>query len=86
MEEEDDEDAIALDEEFEKTKELSKREMKRLAKQLKKDEEEEARALREDFLSTRENEILGDTDILEEIPNSDEVLNNTKKKDKRKKK
>ena len=86
VEEEDDEDAIALDEEFEKTKELSKREMKRLAKQLKKDEEEEARALREDFLSTRENEILGDTDILEEIPNSDKVLNNTKKKDKRKKK
>ena len=81
-----DEEALALDQEFEKTQELSKKELKRLAKQLKKDEEEEARALREDFLSTRENEILSDTDILEEIPNSEEVLNESKKKNKKKKK
>ena len=82
----DDTDAISLDEEFDNSRELSKKELKKLAKQMKKEEEQQAKELRDDFLSTQENEILGDTDILEEIPNSKEVLKENKKKSKRKKK
>ena len=68
----------------EEPKELSKKELKRLAKQLKKEEEREAKEMRDEFLATRENIIISDDDILEEIPNSQEVLN-PKKKNKKKK-
>ena len=66
--------------------ELSKRELKKLAKQLKKEEEREAKEMREEFLATRENVIISDEDILEEIPNSEEVLYSKKNKKKNKKK
>jgi len=46
---------------------LSKREQKKLEKEQKAKEEAELAEMRDDFLSTRSNEILGDTDIIEEI-------------------
>ena len=42
--------------------------------------------MREEFLATRENVIISDEDILEEIPNSEEVLYSKKNKKKNKKK
>mgnify|MGYP002620312034 CR=1 FL=1 len=71
---------------LEDSKELSRRELKKLAKELQKKEAAEAKALRDDFLSTQENEILGDTDIIEEVQAQEEYTSNKKKKKKKKKK
>ncbi len=68
--------------------ELSKRELRKLEKERKKQEEDELKAMQADFLETRENTIFSDTDILEEVKEnmSEEVEENSGKKSKKKKK
>ena len=68
--------------------ELSKRELRKLEKERKKQEEDELKAMQADFLETRENTIFSDTDILEEVIEnmSEEVEENSGKKSKKNKK
>lgn len=59
----------------EETEGLSRRELRKLEKEKKKQEEAELLAMQQDFLETRENDILSDTDIIEE------VIDNSKSED-----
>lgn len=71
--------------------ELSKREIRKLEKEKQKEEEAELLAMQEDFLETKENDILSDTDIIEEIQEKSkddegiqvEVTSKSKKKKKK---
>ncbi len=71
--------------------ELSKREIRKLEKENQKEEEAELLAMQEDFLETKENDILSDTDIIEEIQEKSkddegshvEVTSKSKKKKKK---
>lgn len=60
---------------------LSKRELRKLEKEKKKKEELELKAMQNDFLETRENTLVSDTDILDEII---EKANDTKTSKKKK--
>ncbi len=60
--------------------ELSKRELRRLEKEQKEAEEKELQEMRDDFLNTKENEIVDDSDILEEVETNKKNKKKTKKK------
>ncbi len=65
---------------------LSKRELRKKEKEKKKAEEAELKAMQADFLETRENTLISDTDILEEIreQTENEEISTKKKTTKRK--
>lgn len=59
---------------------LSKRELRRLEKERREAEEKELRAMQEDFLATRENNIIDDSDIIDEIEENKEAKKAKRKK------
>lgn len=59
---------------------LSKRELRRLEKERKLEEEKELKEMQEDFLSTSENEIVDDSDIIEEVETNKKPKKSKKKK------